>query len=303
MCLSQYSDTLDSGQSRSAIDRDPTPIRLAKRPRAVQYPRGMSQNDHSNEDPETYWDETAGMYQGETSISVDDFHYGPLLPGDSMLGLLPDPTGLRCLELGGGAGQNSIVLASRGGQCVSLDCSAAQQTHGRELAASAGAAIEWLHGDMDALPQDLGSFDLIHTNSLSFSSDPAGLIRDAHNRLTPGGHLLLASIHPLFQFEWLELDDEGEGLYVSDYFNPPDDVRPLDDQDTVIRSSSWPVSQVMNWLLEAGFKVLSVHEPAALPSSQAEQAPYRSDAWEPLRPQLERIPLMLIVKALREPDH
>ena len=70
-----------------------------------------------------YWNIIADEYQDVTHISVDDFHYGPLLPGDRALGLIPplDP-GARCLELACGAGQNSLYLASAyGADCVAID--------------------------------------------------------------------------------------------------------------------------------------------------------------------------------------
>ena len=34
-----------------------------------------------------YWDAAADLYQNQTRISCEDFHYGPLLPGDSDLRL------------------------------------------------------------------------------------------------------------------------------------------------------------------------------------------------------------------------
>ena len=50
---------------------------------------------------QTYWDEIANDYQRLTSISTDDFHFAPLLPGDRQLGILPEISpGMRCLELG-----------------------------------------------------------------------------------------------------------------------------------------------------------------------------------------------------------
>ena len=38
----------------------------------------------------SYWNTIADAYQREPHISTDDFHYGPLLPGDRELGQLPD---------------------------------------------------------------------------------------------------------------------------------------------------------------------------------------------------------------------
>ena len=87
------------------------------------------ENNHSNS--QLYWDETSEEYQDITRISIDDFHYGPLLPGDSIVGELPQiKEGMKCLELGAGAGQNSIYLASKGADCLVTDISSEQLTHG-----------------------------------------------------------------------------------------------------------------------------------------------------------------------------
>ena len=64
---------------------------------------------NDNLDCQKYWDETSEEYQEITRISIDDFHYGPLLPGDKEVKALPGITkGMKCLEIGSGAGQNSL---------------------------------------------------------------------------------------------------------------------------------------------------------------------------------------------------
>jgi hypothetical protein len=37
-----------------------------------------------------YWDSIAENYHVAINITLDDFHYGPLVPGDSKLKLLPE---------------------------------------------------------------------------------------------------------------------------------------------------------------------------------------------------------------------
>ena len=60
---------------------------------------------------EQYWEEIAAEYQAETVISTDDFHYGPLIAGDSTLKLLPETLErLDCLEVGCGGAQNDPLF-------------------------------------------------------------------------------------------------------------------------------------------------------------------------------------------------
>ncbi|MBQ5347523.1 MAG: methyltransferase domain-containing protein, partial [Ruminococcus sp.] len=70
----------------------------------------------------SYWNGLSAEYQGMMRISPCDFHYGPQVPGDSRLRLLPPlRRGMRVLELGCGGGQNSIFLAGKGLDCTIKD--------------------------------------------------------------------------------------------------------------------------------------------------------------------------------------
>jgi 2-polyprenyl-3-methyl-5-hydroxy-6-metoxy-1,4-benzoquinol methylase len=146
-----------------------------------------------------YWDDLAGLYQKETRISTGDFHYGPLLPGDSVLGLLPpvpQRSCFQCLEIGCGAGQNSIFLAKQGARCMATDISEKQLAHGRKLANDEKVEVDFRRVSMDAM-SDLGKFDLIHsTYALPFSADPQKVIADAAAMLKPDGIFLLTRWTP-----------------------------------------------------------------------------------------------------------
>ena len=251
-----------------------------------------------------YWDAVSAAYQAATRISTHDFHYGPLLPGDRELGLLPeDPTGLRCLEIGCGAGQNSIALARRGAVCTAIDISSNQLEAGRALAAAEGVNIHFRHADMDDLAdQDPQPFDLIHsTYALPFSRDPEALIQACARRLSPGGRFLLTTAHPVYSGEWVEIDDDEDGLLLADYFHPPDDVRIDIDDQSEIRVRSVPLSTLTEWLHNAGFRLdrLLEPEPLTIPllteEEIRERIPYESEAWRELYPVLQRVPVVVIL--------
>jgi SAM-dependent methyltransferase len=247
-----------------------------------------------------YWDELAAEYQSANRIAVEDFHFGPLLPGDKQLKVLPSSvTGWRCLELGCGAGQNSIYLASRGARCVGLDISGQQLALGREQAQARGVDVEFRQGAMEqVLPGESECFDLVHSVlALPFTGQPRDVIQGAARLLRQGGVLVLATIHPLFAFEWLEIEGEGMGGFVGDYFHPPDDMRGFDEADEDdIGSRAWPLSALAEWITEAGLVMTRLLEPRPLHPDEG-PSPYTSADWEPLRSQLERIPLAVIFVA------
>jgi len=242
-----------------------------------------------------YWNQIAEEYQTETMIRLDDFHFGPLLPGDQHLKLVPkDLAGKRALEIGCGAGQNSVYLASKNAVCTAFDISSEQIGFGRKLIQSAGVSVDFHEVDMDADWHPCpGPYDFIHaTYSLPFSADPKAVIQQAWDRLAPGGHFLLTMGHPLYAGEWLELDEQ-DGVFLPTYFEPQTDLREIpDSEEQLIGARTYPISTVFRWVREAGFNILRLEEPQAVTSS--DPLPYSSEEWKHLLPVLQAVPLVVI---------
>ncbi|WFB37202.1 class I SAM-dependent methyltransferase [Kiritimatiellota bacterium B12222] len=256
----------------------------------------------AGEEHANFWNELADEYQTETRISITDFHYGPLLPGDTQLKLLPpDLSELTCLELGAGAGQNSIYLNKAGAHCTALDVSEKQLEHGRTLAARHIADVHFLHADIDELPPFEQNFDLIHSAyGIPFSSHPAALIQHCADLLKPGGQLLFSMGHPVYAGEWLELD-EDQGIFMQSYFHPQPDVR--ESEDAAVQARAYPLSEVIAWIKEAGLHITDLREPAALPVDQMNEVeismnvPYYSIAWAEQVKELSKFPVVAIFSA------
>lgn len=253
-----------------------------------------------------YWDGIADRYQRLTHISCDDFHYGPQIPGESELRLLPDfKEGQTALELGCGAAQNSIWLARRGLECSAVDISAAQLRHARSLARRAGVAVRLRRFPIEEGPRRIRKeFDFVHSShALEFVENPAQTVCWMASRLRPGGTMMISTVHPLYNGEWVEgLDEEGRpdgmGLFLRDYFAPPDDIRKRGGRVVAI-SRAYPVSAWFDWLRAAGLEVVRMAEPQALPSTKT--PPYTSSAWSRHEGQLDAIPGTLILVATRPP--
>jgi SAM-dependent methyltransferase len=256
-----------------------------------------------------YWDDLAALYQKETRISTEDFHYGPLLPGDSTLRLLPEIRERRVLEIGCGAGQNSIFLARQGAQCVAIDISEKQLAHGRTLAAVENVEVDFRRLSMDSLREGLQAepaFDLVHSSyALPFSADPQKVIADAAAILKPDGVFLLTTGHPLYAGEWLDIGEGEDGVFLPDYFRPEPDVRMSLDDKTMSAAHYWPLSTLAEWIHSAGLMIERMLEPVPMPipdMSEAEiraKVPYESADWRALYPQLARIPVVVIFKCVR----
>lgn len=263
----------------------------------------MAIEDSYTDSTRDYWDAIAANYSKVIRIRTDEFHYGPLVPGDSQLKLLPeDLDSLRCLELGCGAAQNSVFLARRGADCVALDISEKQLRSAAELAEIEGVSIEFVHCPMESIsPSRFGKYDLIHSSyAISFSETPEQIIRSCSEMLRPGGCLLFSTGHPLFCGEWLELDGEM-GLFLDSYFNPPPDSRFNQEDEEIVRSNFYPVSVMYDWIRNAGLTVERILEPEPLPveDMEAKDIPYSSRGWIELYEQLRNIPVVIIFKSVK----
>ena len=251
-----------------------------------------------------YWDAIADEYQDEIDICVNDFHYGPLVPGDSEMKLLPgDVKGLRCYEFGCGAAQNSLYLASLGADCIASDISLEQLQEANRIAESLNLRVETLHMEMgELLPEDYGKFDLIHSSyALAFSPDPAKVIAHCARMLKPGGTLLFSTGHPLFSGEWLMIDDD-EGLFLKDYFQPQPDIRYNQMGEEVARAVYYPIGQMADWVIAAGLRIERIVEPAPVKldtrdlEEMMSKVPYFSESWSEYYDQLQHYPVVVIFK-------
>ena len=249
-----------------------------------------------------YWNKLAPRYQRQMVISSEDFHYGPQLPGESQLKLLP-PLGKHwnALELGCGGAQNSIWLAKQGVSCTAVDISEKQLHIARDLAAKENVAVNFKCFALEELGGRIrDSFHLIHSShALEFVDSPAEVIKNAAELLHPGGWLVLSTVHPLYNGEWVEsLEEDGVstrmGMFLSSYFNPPDDIRKRG-EDIEAVSRAYSISDWCDWLCSARLAIMRLAEPAAV--AEGAFAPYTSRAWAQHGGQLHAFPATLIITA------
>ena len=249
-----------------------------------------------------YWESAASDYGKLIRITTEDFHYGPLVPGDSILKLLPaNLNGMKCLELGCGAAQNSIYLAKQAASCTAIDIANAQIERASELARADNVNIRLIAMPMEDISQErLGKFDFIHSSyAISFTPSPAKLVKLCAEMLNPGGTLLFSTGHPLFSGEWLELENDF-GLFLKDYFDPVPDSRFAKDGSETVRSAYYPLSETARWIYEAGLLIERLLEPLPLPVNQANtDFPYSSKGWLSLHPKLSKVPVVAIFKCVK----
>ncbi|MCP3966506.1 MAG: methyltransferase domain-containing protein [Lentisphaerae bacterium] len=249
----------------------------------------MSESHH-------YWDRFAAEYQQVTNISCNDFHYGPLIPGDSELQLLPPVhSGMRCLELACGGAQNSVYLAKQGAICTAVDISQTQLQAAAVNAEAHNVDMQLKQLKLEDITPALGQFELTHSAyGLNFTSNIEAAISTCEKMLSPEGTLLFSLPHPLFAAEFLELDDD-EGLFVTNYYNIPPEERHSKNGKIIEQSFFYNISELSSILAAANFTIEKIAEPQ--PSTNP---PYTSQVWEEYRDQFRKFPSTLIIKAVRK---
>lgn len=243
-----------------------------------------------------YWENIVEQYHWKTKISCDDFHYGPLIPGDKLLKLLPENLkNLNCLEIACGGAQNSIYLAKNGAKCTALDSSAGQISYAEKLAQENAAKIDFKTMQMEDINLPSASFDLIHSSyGLNFASDLNNIIATSSSLLKKNGVLLFSMPHPLFSGEFLEVDDDY-GLFIMQYFAIPPDLRFDHDGNETARSCFYSLDKISSILAGNNLLIERICEPLV-----CEESPYTSKLWEGYRPQLLRFPGTIIIKAVKK---
>lgn len=109
--------------------------------------------------------------------------------------VLPFPgASARILDLGCGHGRHAIELARRGHRVTGIDLAESFLSMARRAAAEAGAAVEFLLGDMaDLRPESEFDAAICLFDAFGFFDDAHALrtLQAVHRALAPGGRLLL----------------------------------------------------------------------------------------------------------------
>jgi SAM-dependent methyltransferase len=206
---------------------------------------------HSNVDA---WDRAAARYQKEYDPPVDSVPFGPGMPADGELRLLPQYAGKRVVDLGCGAGQAAVAFALSGAaRTIAVDASAEQIAAARRRAEKDGAKVDFRHQDLTELAfATAESIDLVFSAAtLDYIEDLGRVLRAAHRVLKPGAHLVFTLEHPA------ALAGDGPRGYADP---GPLKVERFGEQFLVHPRT---MAEVVATLAKAGFQVDRLAEPVA----------------------------------------
>ena len=122
-------------------------------------------------------------------IRVADYFEACTAPENRfILEQMGDIRGKLLLDLGCGAGENSVYFAKQGARCVATDYSPGMVEVALQLAAANGVEIEGRTANAMALDFPDNTFDLVYaSNLLHHIPDPQIALKEMHRVLKPGG--------------------------------------------------------------------------------------------------------------------
>lgn len=143
------------------------------------------------------WDRISENYQQRSGIPTDDVYWGDFVATERQLKILGDTKGKRILEIGCGGAQNSIALSKWGARAFGVDLSHKQILYGQRLARNKTAEVGLLVCNMEKLPFQDKSFDIVTTAvSLHYVPDLNAVVAETKRVLVEDGLFAFSTDHP-----------------------------------------------------------------------------------------------------------
>ncbi len=215
-----------------------------------------------------YWESLAPHRPGAT---VEDVRAMDVISADE-LAALGNVDGRRCLQVAASVGDEALQLALMGAEATAVDIAPSHVATGLAKAGALGVEVDFRVADMTDLPEDVRGFDVIYISwgGLCWVPDLGPWVHDMAQRLAPGGRLVIAEHHPLW--EVLSVDDSRLRVsrsYVdqgwrdgADVLKQPEVVRQLGGRPPPSTSFVWSIGAVVTALLAAGLVVVHLQEHA-----------------------------------------
>lgn len=215
-----------------------------------------------------YWETLAPHRPGE---SVEALRASAAVLSADELAAMGDVAGKRILQVAASVGDECLALALLGALPTAVDIAAAHIQTGRDKALKLGVEVDYRIGDMSALDEDLKGFDVIYISwgGLCWVPDLNSWTTDMVERLVPGGRLVIAEHHPLW--EALSVTSTNTLEVTASYFDHDwRGPRDLAKEPEVVMTQGleaphhtsfiWNVGQVATAMIQAGPSITTLEE-------------------------------------------
>jgi len=264
--------------------------------------------EQSREGNRAYWDELTPIHLH--SYGVERFLAGePWLPQE-ILREVGGVDGLSLLHLQCHFGLDSLAWVRRGAQVTGVDFSPRAIEAARELSQHANLPATFICSDVYDLHNNLtGKFEIVFTSIgvLCWLKDLDAWARTIAHFLKPGGFFYIMDAHPLLY----TLDDEGNWTFILSYFHQTDPYV-WDDENADYMDKSyttptptyewqWPVSDIINAVIDAGLRLEFFHEFEAMSEPVYPEMTAREDGLFTFPNMPVPLPVVFSLKARQEP--
>jgi SAM-dependent methyltransferase len=177
------------------------------------------------------------------------FSVNPIPIDDWELGLVDLSSVRQALDAGCGTGAFLLPLARRlvpqGATVIGLDLAEGTLGQARARARAEGLPVECVLGDVEALPFEDGSFDLVLANYMLYHvPDVERAIAQLRRVLRPGGTLLAATNGPGHMRELWQMQEQA----ATQLGFPPERIQELSEQARAARAQSFGLENGAEWL-------------------------------------------------------
>lgn len=221
---------------------------------------------------------------GDDELPPAPIHYGPGYPEEERLDPLPDLEGTYVVELGCGGEQASVGFARHGAErVVGVDLSTGQLDHATRLREAHGVEVEFLAGDVTALPIEDDVFDVAFSSWVFQQVDDLeNCFGEAARVLREDGVFVFAVPHPFYE----SFDPETRELERS-YFDSTIERKSIGDLDPSLVVFHRTIEAYHGALVDAGFVVERLLEPGSDdPTDYREQWSHKPDLMAMVPPTL-----------------
>ena len=216
----------------------------------------------------TDFDQLARIYSAEKINPWNDLYERP-----NAIRLMGDVVGKKVLDAGCGGGKHIADLRAKGAELSGFDLSAemlkfAQDVHGDAVDLKVANLAE-------PLPYDTEEFDAILCSlAMHYLKDWSQPLAELHRLLKLGGHLVMSTHHPFMDHQLAG----GENYFAHKLI---EDSWTKNGRTMHVRYYRRSLTQMVQEISKAGFKIASIEEPMPLPETK-EQFP---DAYAKLTTQ------------------
>jgi SAM-dependent methyltransferase len=124
-------------------------------------------------------------------LGVASAHPGGFRATKKLMERALQPSDLRILEVGCGTGKSACYLAKQGFRVTALDQHPLMLQKARRRAKQEGIeGVDWVEGNIEALPFPNETFDVVFAESVTIFTDFPKALEQYHRVLKPGGRLL-----------------------------------------------------------------------------------------------------------------